>query len=67
MEPAALSPLTAAERAAGAITGAKFAVTIVSTDSETVQVPVPEHPPLQPVNVEPAIGDAISVTLDAAA
>jgi hypothetical protein len=29
----------------------------------TVQVPVPEHPPpLQPVNVEPAVGVAARVT-----
>jgi hypothetical protein len=68
MELAELSPITVAERATGAISGAKFAVTIVSADSETVQAPVPEHPPpLQPVNIEPAAGDAVNVTLDAAA
>src|SRR5256885_4651988 len=28
----------------------------------TVQVPVPEQPPLQPVKIEPAAGAAVSVT-----
>jgi hypothetical protein len=35
----------------------------VAAVTETVQVPVPEHPPpLQPVNVEPVAGVAVSVT-----
>jgi len=39
------------------------AVTLRAADIATVHVPVPEQPaPLQPVNVEPAVGDAESVT-----
>src|SRR5438093_415988 len=42
---------------------AKVAVTVVALLSVTVHVPVPEQPPpLQPVNVEPAAGVAVSVT-----
>jgi hypothetical protein len=41
---------------------AKVAVTVVEALSVTVQVPVPEQPPpLQPENVEPAAGVAVSV------
>jgi len=41
---------------------ANVAVTVVEALSVTVQVPVPEQPPpLQPVNVEPAVGVAVSV------
>jgi len=41
----------------------KVAVTVVAAVSVTVQVPVPEQPPpLQPSNVEPALGVAVSVT-----
>src|SRR5207247_6584939 len=43
--------------------GPKRAVTVVAALRVTVQVPVPEHPPpLQPGNVEPAAGVAVSVT-----
>jgi hypothetical protein len=43
---------------------AKVAVTVVAAVIVTVHVPVPEQPPpLQPVNVEPLAGDAVSVTL----
>ena len=38
-------------------------MTDVAALTVTVQVPLPEHPPpLQPVNVEPAAGAAVSVT-----
>src|SRR2546425_9270469 len=42
--------------------GVKVAVTVVAAESVTVQAPVPEQPPLQPVKVEPAAGTAVSVT-----
>ena len=39
------------------------AVTVVAAVSVTVHVPVPEQlPPLQPVNVEPVAGAAVSVS-----
>ena len=39
------------------------AVTEVAAVTDTMQVPVPEHPPPdQPVNVEPVAGVAVSVT-----
>jgi hypothetical protein len=41
---------------------AKVAVTVVAALSVTVQVPVPEQPPLQPLKVEPAAGVAVKVT-----
>ena len=41
-----------------------MAVTDLIAFTVTVQVSVPEHtPPLQPVKVEPAEGEAVSVTL----
>ena len=41
----------------------KVAVTVVAADIVTVHAPVPEQPPpLQPVNVEPAAGVAVSIT-----
>jgi hypothetical protein len=41
----------------------KVAVTLVLAAKVTVQVPVPEHPPpVQPANVEPELGVAVSVT-----
>jgi hypothetical protein len=40
---------------------AKVAVTVVAALSVTLQVPVPVHPPpLQPVNVDPAVAAAVS-------
>ena len=39
------------------------AVTVVAAFNVTVHVPVPEQPPpLQPVNVEPVAGAAVSVS-----
>ena len=38
------------------------AVTVRAWDIVTVQVPVPEHAPLQPPNVEPDAAEAVSVT-----
>lgn len=37
-------------------------MTDVEPATETVQVPVPVQPPLHPVNVEPALAAAVSVT-----
>ena len=48
----------------GAVAGANVAVTAVSPPSVSTHVPVPEQPPpLQPENVAPAAGDAVSVTV----
>lgn len=41
----------------------KVAVTVVLAVNETVQVPVPLHPLLQPAKVDPAAGVAVKVTL----
>ena len=41
---------------------AKTAVTDWAEFIVTLQVPVPEHPPLQPVNVDPPLGVAVNVT-----
>jgi hypothetical protein len=45
------------------IFSAKVAVTLFASLIETVQVPVPVHAPLQPVNVESFAAAAVSVTL----
>jgi hypothetical protein len=42
---------------------AKVAVTVIGADSTTLQVPVPEHPPDQPVKVELASAVAVSTTV----
>ena len=42
---------------------AKFAVTLTAVETVIVHVPVPLHAPLQPTNVEPVIGVAVSVTI----
>jgi len=43
--------------------GAKVAVTLIGPATDTVQVPVPEQPlPLQPLNDDPPLGVAVSVT-----
>lgn len=43
---------------------AKVAVTAVSTDIDTEQVPVPLHPPpVQPVNLEPVAAVAVRTTV----
>jgi len=39
------------------------AFTLAAAVIDTVQVPVPVQAPLQPLKVEPADGDAVSVTL----
>jgi hypothetical protein len=41
----------------------KLAVTVFAASMVTVQPPVPEQPPLQPVKVDPAVGEAVSVTV----
>jgi hypothetical protein len=42
----------------------KVAITVVAAVTDTVQVPVPEQPPLdQPVKVEPVADAAVRVTL----
>jgi len=47
----------------GAVTSAKFAVTVVLAVRVTVQLPVPEQPPpLQPMKLDPVSGVAVSVT-----
>jgi hypothetical protein len=43
-------------------TFAKVAVTLCAAVMLFVQVPVPVHAPLQPVNVEPVAGAAVRVT-----
>ena len=44
--------------------GPNVAVTLVAAVSATTHVPVPVHPPPdQPVNDEPPLGAAVSVTL----
>ena len=39
----------------------KFAVTVVLDDSVSLQSAVPVHPPVQPTNVNPALGIAFKV------
>ena len=39
-----------------------LAVTVLTPEALTTQVALPEHPPLQPSNVELVSGDALSVT-----
>ncbi len=41
----------------------KVAVTLCAKFIVTLHVPVPEQPPLQPINVPPASGVAVSVTM----
>lgn len=63
-------PSLAPPEAVGTVTetgtsGVKFAATDVFAVTVNVQVPVPTHEaPLQPVNVDPAAGVAVSVTVD---
>jgi hypothetical protein len=53
----------ATEMITGAFPLLNVAVTAVAAVTVTTQVPVPEHPPpVQPVNVEPSAGNAVSVT-----
>jgi hypothetical protein len=40
----------------------KVAVTDCAALIVTTQLPVPEHAPLQPANVDPADGEAVNVT-----
>ena len=48
----------------GAAVDVKVAVTSMSALIITWHVPVPEHPPpLQPLNVDPDAGEAVSVTV----
>jgi len=42
---------------------AKVAVTDFAAVIVTVQVPVPEHPPDQPENVDPLVAEAAKVTV----
>jgi hypothetical protein len=44
------------------VTTSKVAVTLVPALTVTAHVPVPEHAPLQPANLEPAAAVAVSVT-----
>jgi hypothetical protein len=46
---------------------AKLAVTAFAASMATMQVPVPEHAPDQPVKVDEAVGVAVSVTVAPAA
>ena len=41
----------------------KVAVTLLLASTVTVQMPVPLHAPLQPVNAEPPAAVAVSVTI----
>jgi hypothetical protein len=57
------APVPALVTASVYVLSVKVAVTVVAAVTVTAQVPVPEQPPpLQPVNVEPATGVAVSVT-----
>jgi len=42
--------------------GINFALTVVAVFIVTVQAPVPEHAPDQPVNADPLFGEAVKVT-----
>ena len=44
------------------VSAANVAVTEVAPLTVTVQLPVPEQPPLQPVKLEPALATAVKVT-----
>lgn len=54
--------VTPSEYVLGVATVAKVAATLRAAVIATVQLPVPVHAPLQPVNVEPVAGAAVSVT-----
>ena len=57
-------PVPALATVSARVVGVKLAVTVVSAESVTVQVPGPEHPPpLQPPKVAFASGVAVSVTV----
>src|SRR2546425_3051478 len=56
------APVPALETVSVKVCRVKVAVTVVAAESVTVQAPVPEQPPLQPVKIEPAAGAAVSVT-----
>src|SRR2546425_942786 len=56
------APVPALETVSVKVCRVKVAATVVAAESVTVQAPVPEQPPLQPVKVEPAAGAAVSVT-----
>jgi hypothetical protein len=43
-------------------TGIKVAATDFASVMDTVQVPVPEHAPDQPVKVYPLFGEAVKIT-----
>ena len=43
-------------------TDINFALTVVAAFIVTVQAPVPEHAPDQPVNVDPLFAEAVKVT-----
>lgn len=47
----------------GAVTSAKLAVTVVLAVRVTLQLPVPEQAPLQPVKLDPVSGVAVRVTV----
>ena len=56
-------PVPARVTVSAKLCGVNVAVTVVAAVTVTVHGPVPEHPPpLQPVNVEPVAGVAVSVT-----
>jgi hypothetical protein len=56
-------PVPALLTVTGKVSSVNVAVTVVAAAIATVQVPVPvQPPPLQPANVEPAVGAADSVT-----
>ena len=56
------APVPACVTVSGKLCSVKVAVTAVAAVMVTVHGPVPEHPPDQPVNVEPVAGVAVSVT-----
>jgi len=56
-------PAPANVTVSGYVVRAKVAVTACACVMLTEQVPVPEHAPLQPVNVDPAAGLSVSTTV----
>src|SRR5258706_12490571 len=59
--PVPLGAMLSVNCGGGAVPELKFAVATTAELMVSVQLPVPEHAPLQPVKVEPAFGVAMRV------